>query len=52
MAKWDSIEKHARKRKNFDGKWYMDIKCAHLLCLQLYNSSKITSCPLFLYVGS
>jgi hypothetical protein len=27
MAKWDSIDKHVGKRKNFDGKWYMDPKC-------------------------
>jgi hypothetical protein len=29
VAKWDSIEKHARKKKSFDGKWYMDPKCGH-----------------------
>ncbi len=29
MFKWDSIEKHAKKRKNLDGKWYMDPKCGH-----------------------
>jgi hypothetical protein len=29
MAKWNSIKKHARKKKNFDGKWYMDPKCGH-----------------------
>jgi hypothetical protein len=29
MFKWDYIEKHANKRKNFDGKWYMDPKCGH-----------------------
>jgi hypothetical protein len=51
MAKWDSIEKHARKRKIFDGKWYMDLKCGHLLCLQLYNSSKIACCPPFFVCG-
>jgi hypothetical protein len=29
MAKWDYIEKHARKRKRPNGKWYMDPKCEH-----------------------
>jgi hypothetical protein len=29
MFKWGSIEKHAKKRKNLDGKWYMDPKCGH-----------------------
>jgi hypothetical protein len=25
----NNIKKHARKKKNFDGKWYMDPKCGH-----------------------
>jgi len=29
MAKWDFIKKHAREKKNHDGKWYMDPKCGH-----------------------
>jgi hypothetical protein len=29
MAKWDSIEEHAGKRKRPIGKWYMDPKCEH-----------------------
>jgi hypothetical protein len=29
MIKWDSIEKHAKKRENLNGKWYMDPKCGH-----------------------
>ncbi len=29
MAKWDSIEKHASKKKAHDGKWFMDPKCGH-----------------------
>ncbi len=29
MAKQDYIEKHTGKRKNFDGKWYMDPKCGY-----------------------
>jgi hypothetical protein len=51
MAKWDSINKHARKREIFDGKWYIDLKCGLLLYLELYNISKIACFPPFLYVG-
>jgi hypothetical protein len=29
VVKWDSIEKHARKKKVHDGKWFMDPKCGH-----------------------
>jgi len=29
VAKWDSIEKHAGKRKAINGKWFMDPKCGH-----------------------
>ncbi len=29
MAKWNSINKHAREKKNHDGNWYMDPKCGH-----------------------
>ncbi len=29
VAKWDSIEKHVRKRKTPNGKWFMDPKCGH-----------------------
>jgi hypothetical protein len=29
VAKWDSIEKHASKRKVSNGKWFMDLKCGH-----------------------
>ncbi len=29
VAKWDSIKKHACKRKALDGKWFMDPKCGH-----------------------
>jgi hypothetical protein len=29
VAKWNSIEKHAGKRKTLDGKWFMDPKCEH-----------------------
>jgi hypothetical protein len=29
MVKWDSIEKHAGKRKRLISKWYMDPKCEH-----------------------
>jgi hypothetical protein len=30
LAKWDSIEKHASKRKGSNGKWIMDPKCMHV----------------------
>jgi hypothetical protein len=30
VAKWDFIEKHASKRKGFNGKWIMDPKCMHV----------------------
>jgi hypothetical protein len=30
ITKWDSIKKHASKRKGFDGKWIMDPKCMHI----------------------
>jgi hypothetical protein len=29
VAKWDSIEKDASRRKAHDGKWFMDPKCGH-----------------------
>jgi hypothetical protein len=29
MAKWDSIVKHAGRRKRPNGEWYMDLKCEH-----------------------
>jgi len=29
VAKWDSIDKHASKRKVPDGKWFLDPKCGH-----------------------
>ncbi len=29
VAKWDSIEKRARKRKTANGKWFMGPKCGH-----------------------
>ncbi len=29
MAKWDSIDKHASKRKASNGKWFLDLKCGH-----------------------
>ncbi len=29
VAKWDSIEKHAGKKKALNGKWFMDPKCGH-----------------------
>jgi hypothetical protein len=29
VAKWDSIEKDASRRKVHDGKWFMDPKCGH-----------------------
>ncbi len=29
VAKWDSIEKHASKRKVSNGKWFMDPNCGH-----------------------
>jgi hypothetical protein len=29
VTKWDSIKKHACKRKALDGKWFMDPKCGH-----------------------
>ncbi len=29
VVKWDSIEKHARKKKVHDGKWFLDPKCGH-----------------------
>ncbi len=29
VVKWDSIEKHASKKKAHDGKWFMDPKCGH-----------------------
>jgi hypothetical protein len=51
MTKWDSIKTHAGKRKIFDGKWYIILECGHLLCLQLYNSSKIACCPPFFVCG-
>jgi hypothetical protein len=30
IAKWDSINKHAGKKKGCDGKWIMDPKCMHV----------------------
>jgi hypothetical protein len=27
MVKWDSIKKHVSKRKSFDGKWFMVLRC-------------------------
>jgi hypothetical protein len=30
VMKWDSIEKHASKRKGSHGKWIMDPKCMHV----------------------
>jgi hypothetical protein len=29
VVKWDSIDKHASKKKTFNGKWSMDPKCGH-----------------------
>jgi hypothetical protein len=29
VAKWNSIEKHAKKRKTPNGKWFMGPKCGH-----------------------
>ncbi len=29
VVKWDSIDKHAGKRKAPYGKWFMDPKCGH-----------------------
>jgi hypothetical protein len=29
VTKWDSIDKHASKRKALDGKWFVDWKCGH-----------------------
>ncbi len=29
VVKWDSIEKHASKKKAPNGKWFMDPKCGH-----------------------
>jgi len=29
VAKWDSIDKHASKRKASNGKWFLDLKCGH-----------------------
>jgi hypothetical protein len=29
VAKWDSIHKHANKRKALNGKWFLDPKCGH-----------------------
>ncbi len=29
VVKWDSIEKHACKKKVPNGKWFMDPKCGH-----------------------
>jgi hypothetical protein len=29
VAKWDSIKKHASKRKVSNGKWFMDPNCEH-----------------------
>ncbi len=28
--KWDSIEKHACRKKGSNGKWIMDPKCMHV----------------------
>jgi len=30
VVNWDSIKKHANKRKGFGGKWIMDPKCMHI----------------------
>jgi hypothetical protein len=30
VVKWDSMEKHASKKKVFNGKWIMDPKCMHI----------------------
>jgi hypothetical protein len=30
VAKWGSINKHASKKKGYDGKWIMDPKCMHV----------------------
>jgi hypothetical protein len=29
VVKWDSIDKHANKKKDPNGKWFMDPKCGH-----------------------
>jgi hypothetical protein len=43
VAKWDSINKHASKKKAHDGKWFMDPKGKHekkwnCLCLTVNNN--------------
>jgi hypothetical protein len=43
VVKWDSINKHARKKKGCDGKWIMDPKCMHvknkILYAQLFTTT-------------
>lgn len=29
VAKWDSIEKHASKRRVSNGEWFVHLKCKH-----------------------
>jgi hypothetical protein len=42
MAKWDSIDKHASKRKALDGKWFLDPKCGHAKNEIVYVQLSIT----------
>ncbi len=41
VAKWDSTEKHAGKRKAPDGKWFMDPKCEHVKIVYVQLSTTI-----------
>ncbi len=42
VAKWDSTETHASKKKAHDGKWFMDPKCGHAKNENVYVQLLIT----------
>jgi hypothetical protein len=42
VVNWDSIKKHAGKRKGFDGKWIMDPKFMHIINEIAYAQSSTT----------
>ncbi len=44
VAKKDSIDKHAGKRKGFDDKWIMDSKCMHVKNEIFYYSTFYNHC--------